>query len=218
MYELQLAALPAGEQKSLGFKVSLGEAQALRFRFVNFLRRPETYKLALAGGPGGDFEVEASVNAPAAEGSAGVEVTVDVTYEPSRLGAAQETLTVSSAEGGEYVCQLRGESLPPKPQGPIAIPPGGSTTVQFKNIFAAAADFVFTCEPAAFSVAKPRENVPAKKETPVAIAYKPEPGAPPAKGKLTIASAGGDGSRWTYYLHGEPEGGDGAAAGGKPKK
>ena len=73
------------------------------------------------------------------------------------------------------------------------------------------------CEPAAFSVAKPRENVPPKKETPVAIAYKPEPGAPPAKGKLTIASAGSDGSRWTYYLHGEAEGGE-AAAGGKPKK
>ena len=31
------------------------------------------------------------------------------------------------------------------------------------------------------------------------------------------ASAGGDGSRWTYYLHGEAEGGE-AAAGGKPKK
>jgi hypothetical protein len=71
-------------------------------------------------------------------------VSVDVTYEPSRLGAALETLTVSSAEGGDFVCNLRGESLPPKPQGPIGIKPGGSATVQFKNIFAAAADFVFT--------------------------------------------------------------------------
>ena len=157
------------------------------------------------------------MSAPAAESTQGVEVSVDVTYEPSRLGAAHETLTVSSAEGGEYVCHLRGDSLPPKPQGPIGIKPGGSATVQFKNIFSAATDFVFSCEPAAFSVAKPRENVAAKKETAVAIAYKPEPGAPPAKGKLTIASAGGDGSRWTYYLHGEAEGGE-PAAGGKPKK
>ena len=220
LYDLNLTALPAGEQKSLGFKVSLGEAQTLRFRFVNFLKRPETYKLTLAGGAGGDFEVGASVAAPAASGSVGVEVTVDITYEPSKLGATQETLTVSSAEGGEYVCQLRGESQPPKPQGPIGIKPGGSATVQFKNIFAAATDFVFHCEPPTFSVATPRENVAAKKETPVAITYKPEPGAPPAKGKLTIASTGSDASKWTYYLHGEPEGAAEAEPppAGKPKK
>lgn len=69
-------------------------------------------------------------------------------------------------------------------------------------------------------MAKPRENVAAKKETPVAITYKPEPGAPPAKGKLTIASTGSDASKWTYYLHGEPEGAAEAEPppAGKPKK
>ena len=75
LYDLNLTALPAGEQKSLGFKVSLGEAQTLRFRFVNFLRRPETYKLSLAGGES-DFAVEASVSAPAAESTQGVEVSL----------------------------------------------------------------------------------------------------------------------------------------------
>ena len=65
VYELALTALPAGNDKSLGFKVSLGEAQTLRFRFVNFLRRPETYKLALAAAGESDFAVEASVRAPA---------------------------------------------------------------------------------------------------------------------------------------------------------
>ena len=45
--------------------MSLGEAQTLRFRFVNFLRRPETYKLALAAAGESDFAVEASVSAPA---------------------------------------------------------------------------------------------------------------------------------------------------------
>ena len=45
--------------------MSLGEAQTLRFRFVNFLRRPETYKLALAAAGESDFAVDASASAPA---------------------------------------------------------------------------------------------------------------------------------------------------------
>ena len=206
LYDLSLVALPAGGDKSLGFKVALGEAQVLRFRFTNFLKKQETYKVTLAGGAGGDFEVDGTVVAPPAEGSAGAEVALEVTYEPSKLGGAQDTLTVSSAEGGEYVCLLRGESLPPKPQGPITIKAGGTATINFKNIFAAATDFLFTCEPPVFTVAKPKENVPSKKPTPVAITYKPtDPAAPPATGKLTIASAAADGSRWTYYLHGTNE-------------
>lgn len=203
LYDLKLAALPAGEQKTLNFKVALGDAQTVRFRFHNFLRRPETYKLSLGNG-GGDFEVEASVSAPAAEGTAGAEVSVDVTFEPSKLGEVADTLTVSSAEGGEYVCALQGLSLPPKPQGPITIKAGGSAAVTFKNVFTAAADFAITCEPAVFSVAKPRENVPAKKPIQVSVAYKPtDPAAPPANGKLTIASTGPEPSRWVYYLSGQ---------------
>ena len=72
--------------------MSLGEAQTLRFRFVNYLRKPETYKLALAAGGESDFAVEASVSAPAAEGTQGVEVSVGVT---SRTLTLALTLTLT---------------------------------------------------------------------------------------------------------------------------
>ena len=65
------------------------------------------------------------------------------------------------------------------------------------------ADFTFTAEPAVFSVAKPRETIPGKKTTQVAVAYKPDGAdAKPATGKLTIASVGADQSQWVYYLSG----------------
>ena len=201
LYDLRLAAMPAGESKSLAFKVALGDAQPVRFRFANYLRRQETYKLSLADGAA-EFEVDASVVAPAADGSQGAEVAVDVTFEPSKLGEVTSTLTASSAEGGEYVVALRGMALPPKPQGPVAIKGGGSAQVSFKNVFAAQADFAIVAEPAGvFSVAKSREAVPAKKSIPIGVSYKPtEPGAE-ATGKLTVTAVG-TATAWVYYLQG----------------
>jgi len=203
LYDLRLQALPAGETKTLQFKVALGNPQTLRYRFTSFLKRPETYKLSV-GMPGGDFEVEATVAAPAAEGSNGVEVAVDVTFEPSKMGDSSDTLTISSAEGGEYTCVLKGTALPPRPQGPILIKGGATAQVNFKNVFTAAADFAFTCDPPTmFTVSKPKENVPAKKPTAIPVSFKPD-GTTSGKvaGKLTVS--GPEGFTQLYYLTGEP--------------
>jgi hydrocephalus-inducing protein len=48
--------------------------------------------------------------------SSGTEVSVDVTYEPSKIGEARATLFVSSEAGGEYTFPLFGTSIAPKPQ------------------------------------------------------------------------------------------------------
>ena len=110
---------------------------------------------------------------------------------------------MTSADGGEYTCALVGVALPPRPQGPIALKPGAAAPVTFKNVFNAAADFTFACEPADFTVAKPKENVPAKKATTVPVTYKPVDAAKPAlNGKLTVS--GPDGFTQSYYLKGEP--------------
>jgi len=202
LYDLRLQALPAGESKTLQFKVALGNPQTLRFRFPSYLKKPETYKLAIGSGPGGDFECEATLQAPAAEGSNGVEVAVDVTFEPSRMGDMTDTLTISSADGGEYTCLLKGTALPPRPQGPIVIK-GAPAQVTFKNVFTSAADFSFACDPPnLFSVAKPKENVPPKKAITVPVTYKPD-GTSTGKvsGKLTVS--GPEGFTQLYYLSGE---------------
>ena len=71
------------------------------------------------GGKGGvevqsDFDVEPkSFNAPAAENYEGLEVSVNVIYEPSTLGEATALLIVTSPEGGEYQCTLQGGSTFP---------------------------------------------------------------------------------------------------------
>jgi len=205
VYDLRLVALPAGETKTLQFKVALGNLQTLRYRFTSFLKRPEAYKLAVGKGDG-DFAVEASVSAPAAEGSNGVEVAVDVTFEPSKMGESSDTLTISSAEGGEYTCVLKGTALPPRPQGPILIKGGAKVPVNFKNVFTVAADYTFTCDPPAlFAVDKPKENVPAKKATSIPVTFKPDgtaTGTGKVSGKLVIS--GPDGFTQLYYLTGEP--------------
>jgi P pilus assembly chaperone PapD len=201
LYDLKLVTMPTGEQKALHYKAALGEAHTLKFRFKNYLRKAETYKVTLS--KGGDFQVAATVAAPAATDMQGADVAMDVTFEPSRLGTATETLTIASADGGEHVCTLHGQALSPKPQGPIAIKAGSSSPVEFKNVFANNREFIITCEPAAFSVAKAREMVPGKKLISIAVMYKPEAGAAPAKGKLTIAAVGEDSCQWIYYLSGQ---------------
>eukprot|EP00965_Chrysotila_dentata_P045391 1508029-Pleurochrysis_carterae.AAC.3 len=145
LYDLNLTALPLAEQKALSFKVALGDAQAIKFRFFNYLRRQETYKLSLSSGS--DFEVESSVVAPAAADSNGTEVAVDVVFEPSKLGEAVETLTVTSAEGGEYTCSLHGQSLPPKPQGPIVIKAGSTAQARACATFAQEEPWQQLCSP-----------------------------------------------------------------------
>ena len=205
LHDVRLATLPSGEQNALRSTAALGESQALRFRFRNFLQKAETYQVKLRSG-GAGFSAAATVSAPAANDMRGAEASVDLTFEPSRLGAFTDTLVVSSPDGGEHVCTLHGQSLPPKPQGPIAVAAGGSAQVPFKNVYDDSVDFAIACEPAAFSVAKPRETVPGKKSISVAVAFKPEEGQPTsAKGKLTISATvpGSEPCQWLYYLSGE---------------
>merc|ERR1712100_709447 len=119
----------------------------------------------------------------------------------------RDTLTVTSAEGGEYTCVLIGTALPPKPQGPIAVKSGGSAQVNVKNVLADAAEFTFTVEPSCFTVAKPKESIPAKKATQVGVSYKAPDDAPagaPVNGKLTASglTASGGEVTFVYYLQG----------------
>eukprot|EP00966_Prymnesium_polylepis_P047077 1090424-Prymnesium_polylepis.1 len=117
------------------------------------------------------------------------------------MGEARDVLTVTSAEGGEYTCQLIGQALPPKPQGPIVLKAGATAQVNFKNVFAAAADFAFACEPAVFTVAKPKENVPPKKAIQIGVTFKPDGASATPNGKLTVS--GPDGFTQIYYLSGQ---------------
>ena len=81
-----------------------------------------------------DFMVEKTIMAPGA-GSSCSDATVDITFEPSKLGEQHGTLTLTSPVGGEYVFPLTGMCLPPRPQGPFVVKSGTMTGIPFHNVF-----------------------------------------------------------------------------------
>lgn len=81
-----------------------------------------------------DFTVDKSVVvSPGFQ--AGSEASVEVSFEPHRLGEVRGQLNLSSGSGGEYIFPLQGICLPPKAQGPFSIRAGRNVTIPFKNIF-----------------------------------------------------------------------------------
>ncbi|KAJ3215867.1 hypothetical protein HDU67_010224 [Dinochytrium kinnereticum] len=200
-YDLRLISTPAGIERSLHFKVGLGGSQTQTFRFLSYAKSKTEYTCKIDSP---DFSVEKSVMAPSAV-NGGVEVCIDVTYEPSKLGDVRTQLLVSSTSGGDYICPLYGHCIPPRPQGPITIKQGSTASVPFKNVFSTSATFNFVVDNPAFSV-KATETIGAKKVITMVIqAHAPTPSAQneprSAKvGKLTVTHKGGSNVSWIYYL------------------
>jgi hypothetical protein len=163
-----------------------------------------------------EFSVEKTVSAPPGIHSINlatngpVEVSVDIVYEPSRLGDTRAQLIVSSPTAGDYVCPLVGHSLSPKPQGPIVIKQGSNASISFKNVFGTSAVFNCVVDNPSF-VVKATETIPPKKTIALAIGYKQQqektsneknaPGKPTSAktGKLTVTNPTTNIS-WIYYL------------------
>lgn len=92
------------------------------FRFQHWLAEKTDYKASFRGKSSGAFECKPSTVAAAPAGPDGLELQIEVTFEPSSMGDNyHETLLVGSATGGEYECQVNGRCLPPKPSGPFEI-------------------------------------------------------------------------------------------------
>ena len=49
---------------------------------------------------------------------------------------------MKSAEGGDYIVNLHGDCVPPKPKGPFEVK--GSFSLPFKNVFSEEKKFTFT--------------------------------------------------------------------------
>ena len=101
---------------------------------MNYVQKPTQYSIKVemlgkqpaATGKGakvvGDFTVDsATLNAPAADSKDGVEVPVNVTFEPSSPDESRAIMTLKSNEGGEYQCYLIGSTLSPQPKGPFNV-------------------------------------------------------------------------------------------------
>lgn len=89
-----------------------------------------------------DFFVDRSVSASPGF-QAGSETSVEVCFEPHKLGEVKGQLTLSSGFGGEYIFPLHGVCHPPKAQGPFNIRCGRQINIPFKNVFLQTTAFSF---------------------------------------------------------------------------
>jgi len=203
IYDLNLIATLAAPERPVHFITTLGTSQVLSCKFINYSRTRVEYMSKVDSA---EFLVDKTVNAASAA-SGGIEVSVDVTFEPSHLGDSQANLTVSSVIGGEYTFPLFGHCLPPKPQGPYTIKAGTSTQIPFKNIFSQTTQFSFHIDNPSFTT-KTGETIRAKKTHNLVVNFDGNQGDSKAvrMGRLVItcARSAGTGTNlsWTFYLKG----------------
>eukprot|EP01016_Furgasonia_blochmanni_P052859 TRINITY_DN8472_c0_g1_i18.p1 TRINITY_DN8472_c0_g1~~TRINITY_DN8472_c0_g1_i18.p1 ORF type:complete len:437 (+),score=114.92 TRINITY_DN8472_c0_g1_i18:49-1311(+) len=223
IYSLHLSGLPTNAQRSMTFKAALGGDIVQQFKFTNYVKKPTAYtcRVEKLGGvksqtpitttkPGDkgapaaltDFSTEpATITAPASDSYEGVEVGVNVKFEPSNLNDSRALLVISSPEGGEYQCLLYGQAFAPQPKGPFKIGSAKSPPIDFKNPFFEAADFTIRIDNPCFtSSAKSPSKIDPKKTLSISITYKAAPNMPNT-GRMMIST--GDYPPWIFYLQGE---------------
>lgn len=218
VYPLKLVGSPTTLQRTLAFKTNLGNDITQTFKFIHYGKKPTVYNCrvekigqkapvnpdpkAKAPVVVSDFTVEtATVNAPAADSFEGVEVGVNVRFEPSGLSESSSQLIVSSNDGGEYQCILNGITTPPQPKGPFKMVGAKPPPIDFKNPFFEAYEFVVRIDNPAFtSSVKSPVKIDGKKTLSINITYKAVPGYSNS-GRLIISA--GDMPAWVFYLQGE---------------
>ena len=208
LYTLKLMAIEPLPENALRFKATLGETQTQKFRFKHYLKAPADYTCKTSQPL--FFQAPATVKVGAAASWDGENASVDVVFEPEKLGEIRDELIVHHASGGRFVVPLYGVCVPPRPRGPIAVAPGGSVSVPFKNVFNAQTEFSVSCDNPAFAVGSATLSLPAKKDGTIAVKYTPSPDQPKTA-KLVVTSSAAKATPWVFYL----EAGKEAAGKGK---
>lgn len=218
VYPLRLVGSPTTLQRVLAFKINLGNDITQTFKFIHYGKKATVYNCrvdkigqkapinvdpkAKAPVVTSDFTPEtATVNAPATDNFEGVEVGINIRFEPSSLNESSAQLVVSSNEGGEYICILNGYTTPPQPKGPFKIAGAKPPPIDFKNPFFDAYEFTIRIDNPSFtSSVKSPIKVEGKKTLSINVTYKAVPGSS-SNGRLIISA--GEMPAWVFYLQGE---------------
>lgn len=51
----------------------------------------------------------------------GTELSVNVKFDPSKIGESRAVLKLSSEVAGDYTCLLQGQAVGPQPKGPFKV-------------------------------------------------------------------------------------------------
>lgn len=220
-YKVVLSATPATIRQTLKFDVPLGTIQSETYKFRVFNSSKSEYSCKVTKPDA--FTVVKTLTVDAVSGGwNGDEVSIDVAFEPTEIGETIDTLTISSPEGGEYLCELVAKCVAPVPQGPFNFTQGaGALDVPFRNCFSTPCTWTFNLDSTAFRFGSPNVALQPKTEGKCQLFFEPkeEHGTTPGTiitAKLFIqCSAKPDLPPWVFYLKGTITGN--ADTGGKKK-
>jgi len=205
-YTVKYDVKPAGLEKTMVFKAPLGSTDVIEtFKFLHFSRKPASYTSRIEAAPGhkapsSDFTIETKDIKAAASNGEGVEVSVDLRFQPSALGEIRALLVLSSPDGGDYKALLVGYTQPPQPQGPVTLSSGKPSNIDFNNPFEEATEFSIQIDNPCFTVANRKIKLDAKKSSPIAVTFKSDK----PQGARLIISASNVSTPWIYFLKGVP--------------
>ncbi|KAF8569703.1 hypothetical protein P879_07051, partial [Paragonimus westermani] len=160
-HTLELEATPAANEPGLQFQAAVGHRQVRSAKFTNFARVKTEFSAKIDNL---EFQCEKTINA-----APGVELTLDVVFEPTAIGTSYGTLTVSSTQAGEYVFPLQGVATEPQPQGPIIIRSGETAYINFRNVFTSSMLYSFQVDNLSFHLTKQSEVIRSRKEYRIAV-------------------------------------------------
>ena len=223
-YKLIVKATPPLLRQTMKFNVPLGAMQTEPFIFRAYNTTKVDYACSITKPE--FFSVQKTLTVePVVGGWDGDEIRLGVVFEPTEIGQVKDTLTVSSAEGGQYVCELIADCNAPMPQGPFNIHQGeGPMEIPFRNCFVASCAWAFSVDSVAFRIAAPSATVPGKSEGKVTVFFEPKeehmsvPGGFVSAKLFVTCTAKPSLPPWVFYLRGKVDPNAGVASPSKGKK
>ncbi|CAE7232354.1 Hydin [Symbiodinium sp. CCMP2456] len=215
-YTVEYVAKAAGLDKTIVFKAPLGSMDSIQpFRFWHYAQKATTFSATIEAAPGqksvsSDFAPEIKDSAPEvpvpvpisralpffqevkvdAAGAEGQEASINVRFTPSELGEIRGLLVLTSPDGGEYKALLMGYAQPPQPQGPVDVPKGKPTNVEFQNPFAEPVEFSLQVDNPSFQLTQRAVKLDSKKtafaSVPIPVSFTGDK----AQGGRLLVSAG----------------------------
>lgn len=92
----------------------MGLSTTQSVRWLSYAIKPTDYDCRLRSGRDVFVPTKQKVSSSADVNGQGVEVSVDVVFEPVEVGEFRDELIVSSAVGGEYIFPLSGHCIDPQ--------------------------------------------------------------------------------------------------------
>jgi hydrocephalus-inducing protein len=203
-YTVKFDAKPAGLEKTIVFKAPLGSTDTVQqFKFLHYASKPAQYTARIEAAPGhkgpaGDFVVETKDIKATAATDTGVEVVVDVRFQPSSLGEIRALLVLTSPDGGDYKALLVGYTQPPQPQGPVLVVKGKPGSIDFNNPFDEAVQFNVQVDNPSFIVGSRSFKLDAKKSQAITVNFQ----SAEAQGGRLIVTAPKVTNPWIFFLKG----------------